>query len=714
MHFKSVRTLVTVLVGSCILLVAAALVIYSLIANARSQALVDSETRTLLEQNIEQRLSAVASAQAERIQARLEHALTLARNLAASNAMMGREQANGLPQLSLSRQELSNLVRQTVVDNPGLLDAFIGWEPNAFGNDAYFTGREDQGYGEDGRFMPWWYRTKSGDIEVLPLGSNMESQERDASGIRQGEYYLCTKESKRTCIVDPHLYDYNGKMLLVTSFNAPILVEGEFRGSAGVDLSVDFIQGLLDEANQSLYEGAGEMALIASQGAVAAFTANSELLGQSSDEAFDPALQASIAQAQNGEMVRNLDAGQGMIELYWPFTIAESGKPWVLMIRLPESAVMAGLHGLQAQMQAQRQNATLGMVAMGLAIAGVGLLVSWLLGGSIARPLRQLAERMRDIASGGGDLTQRLPVRGRNESAQLATQFNAFADKMNDVLLDVRDSSDSVRVASEEIATGSQDLSGRTETAASSLQQTSASMEELTSTVEHTADSARQADQLAASATDVASRGGRVVADVVQTMDDIDASSRQIAEIVTTMDGIAFQTNLLALNASVEAARAGEQGRGFAVVAGEVRQLASRSAEAARQIKGLIDASSTKTRAGAELVRTAGSTMDEIVASVARVTDVLGEISAATGEQSQGIGQVNQAVAELDRMTQQNAAMVEETATAAAELKAQSQRLADTVGAFTLMRRDDRAASGALPAPMAPASRHALPASEPA
>jgi methyl-accepting chemotaxis protein len=220
------------------------------------------------------------------------------------------------------------------------------------------------------------------------------------------------------------------------------------------------------------------------------------------------------------------------------------------------------------------------------------------------------------------------------------------------------------------------------------LQETSASMEQLTSTVEHTAASSREANQLSLSASEVASQGGEVVSRVVHTMDEIDASSRQIAEIVSVMDGIAFQTNLLALNASVEAARAGEQGRGFAVVAGEVRQLASRSAQAARQIKELIGTSTTRIQAGAELVQAAGKTMDEIVASVARVTGVLGEISAATKEQSQGIGQVNQAVAELDHMTQQNAAMVEESSAAADRLKEQSLRLSEVVGAFFLMERD--------------------------
>ncbi|QEA38457.1 hypothetical protein FGL86_04760 [Pistricoccus aurantiacus] len=306
-------------------------------------------------------------------------------------------------------------------------------------------------------------------------------------------------------------------------------------------------------------------------------------------------------------------------------------------------------------------------------------------------PVASISRAHARHCSGDGDLAQRLPVKGRNETAELATQFNAFADKINDVLLDVRESSEYVRVAASEIAMGGQDLSGRTETAASNIQETSASMEQLTSTVEHTAQSSRQANQLAESASDVASRGGEAVSRVVQTMDEIETSSKQIAEIVTVMDSIAFQTNLLALNASVEAARAGEQGRGFAVVAGEVRQLASRSADAARQIKQLIDTSSDKTRAGAELVRNAGATMDEIVASVARVTDVLGEISAATNEQSQGIGQVNEAVAELDRMTQQNAAMVEESTNAAAHLQEQSQRLAQIVGGFTLAARRDEA-----------------------
>ena len=251
---------------------------------------------------------------------------------------------------------------------------------------------------------------------------------------------------------------------------------------------------------------------------------------------------------------------------------------------------------------------------------------------------------------------------------------------------EVRHTADSISTASNEIATGNQDLSARTEQAASNLQQTASSMEQLTGTVKQTADSATTANQLVSSASSVARRGGEVVTQVVSTMDEINASSKKIADIIGVIDGIAFQTNILALNAAVEAARAGEQGRGFAVVAGEVRSLAQRSAEAAKEIKALIGASVDKVESGSKLVADAGQTMQEIVGSVQRVTDIIGEITAAASEQSDGIGQVNTSVTQLDKMTQQNAALVEESAAAAESLKDQAQKLAAVVGTFRLER----------------------------
>ena len=256
--------------------------------------------------------------------------------------------------------------------------------------------------------------------------------------------------------------------------------------------------------------------------------------------------------------------------------------------------------------------------------------------------------------------------------------------RVQQTMLQVRDSAGSVNLASDEIASGNQDLSMRTEQAASNLQETASAMEQLTATVRNSADSARQANQLAASAAEVAQRGGTVVSQVVSTMDEINASSKKIADIIGVIDGIAFQTNILALNAAVEAARAGEQGRGFAVVASEVRSLAQRSAEAAKEIKGLIGTSVDKVETGSRLVADAGETMNEIVGSVQRVSDVIGEITSSSTEQSDGIGQVNTAVNQLDQMTQQNAALVEQSTAAAESLRHQAQRLSEALAGFRL------------------------------
>jgi len=334
------------------------------------------------------------------------------------------------------------------------------------------------------------------------------------------------------------------------------------------------------------------------------------------------------------------------------------------------------------RLDAERQTTvTIAAVTVGLivlsALLGTAALVR-----SITSPVQQAITLADAIAE--GDLSQRPEVLRKDEFGDLMRALAGMGDKLSQVLSQVRQASDSIHTASAEIASGNIDLSQRTEQTAGNLQQTAGAIVQLSGTVRQSADSAHTANQLAQSAATVAQRGGSVVAQVISTMDEINTSSKRIADIIGTIDGIAFQTNILALNAAVEAARAGEQGRGFAVVAGEVRSLAQRSAEAAREIKTLIGNSVERVESGSRLVQDAGNTMGEIVSSVQRVTDIIGEISAASTEQSQGIGQVNNAVGTLDQMTQQNAALVEESAAAAESLKDQAQRLAEVVARFRL------------------------------
>jgi methyl-accepting chemotaxis protein len=323
-----------------------------------------------------------------------------------------------------------------------------------------------------------------------------------------------------------------------------------------------------------------------------------------------------------------------------------------------------------------------------LSLAGaalvLGTLTAWLIARSIIRPLRRAVEIASAVSN--GDLTQSIEVKSNDETGQLLRALKEMNENLISIVGGVRSTTDAITTASQQVAAGNSDLSQRTEEQASSLEETASSMEELTSTVRQNAENAKQANQLAVNASDVAVKGGQAVGDVVQTMASISASSKKIVDIIAVIEGIAFQTNILALNAAVEAARAGEQGRGFAVVASEVRNLAQRSAAAAKEIKDLIGDSVDKVDIGAKQVDQAGATMEEIVNAVKRVTDIMSEIAAASNEQTAGIEQVNKAITQMDEVTQQNAALVEEASASAESMREQAKGLYQAVSVFKLSK----------------------------
>ncbi len=347
-----------------------------------------------------------------------------------------------------------------------------------------------------------------------------------------------------------------------------------------------------------------------------------------------------------------------------------------------DRSLVAHSAAIAAQAASDGQRDSVISLVLLLLTGGASVVAGVLFSRAISRPIGRAAEVARAVAD--GDLSQPLDTAGDDETARLMVALKDMQSSLLTVVSQVRRNSESVASASAEIAQGNLDLSRRTEEQAAALEQTAASMEQLSATVKQNADNARQANQLAMGASTVAIRGGEAVSQVVTTMKGINDSSKKIADIISVIDGIAFQTNILALNAAVEAARAGEQGRGFAVVASEVRSLAGRSAEAAKEIRALITASVDRVEQGSALVDQAGATMSEVVASIRRVTDIMGEISAASTEQSAGVAQVGEAVGQMDRATQQNAALVQEGAAAAESLKAQAEQLVQAVAVFRL------------------------------
>ncbi|WP_456268947.1 methyl-accepting chemotaxis protein [Kushneria sp. AK178] len=481
------------------------------------------------------------------------------------------------------------------------------------------------------------------------------------------DWYQSAAAAGRTVVTEPYIDATSGG--LVVTFATPVAADGQTTAVVAADAVMDQVSAQI----LKLRPTPSSLVFITDAAGRVIVHADAERILEPATDMAASLTPSALADMARRDALTEVDIdGHDYLLAATPIP----GMDWQLNIALDRSDALAGLASIR--------NTTLAALLISTLVAA---LVLWLALKPVLARLRRAREAMENVASGEGDLTRRLPVEGRDEIAAIATAFNAFADRMNDTLIEIRDASSQVENAAGEISSGGHDLSRRTEQTAASLEESAAAMEELTSTVEHSATSTKEANGLAHEAATMARGGGEQMNNVVATMSRIRETSGKIESIVDVIDGIAFQTNLLALNASVEAARAGEQGRGFAVVAQEVRNLANRSAQAATDIKALIATSSHETTSGAELVETTSQAMGEIVERVERVSTVIDELSRATGEQSTGIGQVNQAITQLDDMTQQNAALVEQSAAAAESLNQQAQRLATTVGAFRLRER---------------------------
>ncbi len=627
---------------SAVALVAASLAITSTVIGIESSNTAKEDTMELARTSAREASGTLQS----RIRANLAAVQALA------GAMSGTKAANS----PLLRPQIDEMVKATLDKAPDFIGATVTWEPNALdGNDAEFAGKTPI-YDATGRYLPYWTRKAGGGYHVEPTVFDPAPGAND--------WYDIPKKTGKVFFTEPYLYPIEGKDVLMASLVSPILVNGKFMGVGSADFALTQLGKILSELK--VMDG-GTLALV-SNGGLYASHADAALVNKKAQD-IPP---EGLAAIQRGQSFEYTDNSQ-FIHLLQPVVIHPDSGPWAVRMSFPQSVATASSRQL-----------TFYTVAVALVCALVTAVIMVAVVSRLTVPLRALSRAMTDVSAGEADLRTKIAVQGNDELAAIGNGFNQFVTKIHGVLTQVRSSADGVANASAEIAHGNHDLSARTEHQASALEQTAASMEQLSSAVKQNADNARKANQLAVNASTVAMQGGEVVGQVVETMKGIDEASRKINDIISVIDGIAFQTNILALNAAVEAARAGEAGRGFAVVASEVRSLAGRSAAAAKEITDLIHTSVERVDEGKALVDKAGHTMNEVVGSIRRVTEIMGEISSASSEQTAGVAQVGEAVTSMDQATQQNAALVEQMAAAASGLKGQADDLVQAVSVFKL------------------------------
>ncbi len=696
MKFKSIQFSVAALAGAIILSVVGALVLYALFAGARTQEMVQQRTKAQFEHLIEQRLDALARTQASLIQRELEAPLLLARGLATTNALMGMNGPDGNAQLKVPREQMISLLRETVVRNPKILGAYIAWEPNAIDHDdANYVNSPVLGMETDGRFLPWWFRNQDGTLGLEKL-ADVTDQKLLSTGIRASEYYLCSRDSKKACVIDPAPYRVGNTMTMLASFIEPIMVDGKFQGIVGADLSVNFIQDMLVAADRELYEGAGEMALLSSNNRLVAFTKDPSKLGEKASDLLDANELDNLSKLSVGQVRYDVDEAHGHIEVYMPFGIGETQARWTLMLQLPLDAVMAELQALQKDLDAQRQTDIFGMAMVGLVIAGIGLLVIWLVAHGIARPLKQMVAMLDDIAQGEGDLTRRLVSDRADELGAIAKGFNTFLSKLQGMITQVVTSVQSVSDSSEHTA----DIAIRTNQGVHKqmveIDQVATAVHEMTATAQDVARNATQAAQAAGHADQAASQGMQIVRDTstsigalaveigkaVGVVQALAKDSENINAILTAIRGIAEQTNLLALNAAIEAARAGEQGRGFAVVADEVRNLAQKTQQATEEIQTMIqqlqqgtrdvvrvmEDSQHRTDESVQHAAKAAQALETITQAVSVINDMNTQIASAAEEQSAVADDINRNVINIGQVANEVAGGADESSAASADL----------------------------------------------
>lgn len=584
----------------------------------------------------EKQLTDKAKAQAFYTESKINEAMNAARTFA---ELMAGLKAEGASASGIERDRVILLIRGIIELNKHFMGIYTGWEPDQFDSNSLVY-ENQEGHDATGRFIPYWYRDSAGKLTLLPM-TDYENQKKYPNGIRYGEYYLAPRETRKECVIDPYPKKIGSENVLITSLVAPIMNPKKYFGIAGVDLRLDFLQKLAEEVSAGFYERKGKVLFISRNGTIAADSDHPENAGRQMKEVYADKWTKTSQYLSAAKEVAESD--QNIMSVFYPLNIGNTSTPWAVIVRVPQDVVLAEFRGIQDKMTSesdilekslQRRNtaALWKQSSAGIILIFLTLLMIWFVAESVAKPLKSVMQGLRE----------------------------SYREVLS---------------ASEYIASASQSLAQSSSEYAASSEETSASLEEISSMTKQNAENARRTDLLMKEVGELIVRAGSSVDELNHSMQEIHKTGQDTRNIITAIDQIAFQTKLLALNAAIEASRAGESGAGFAVVAHEVRNLALRAADAARNTAPLIEKTVTTVMHGKQFVDKTDHAFNAVSEKSSEAARLIADIAAASDEQSRGTEQINLAVAEAEKAVQQNAANAEESASAAEILNLQAEQL---------------------------------------
>ncbi|MGI2035796.1 methyl-accepting chemotaxis protein [Rhizobium panacihumi] len=759
MQFRSIQMKIALLSGFCVIAATGSLVGYSMVSASNTQQFVGTKVNDLLVEKTKSSLATLASTQSGTIRSSLDSAMDSARNLARAFEVAASSGPTATP-IETRRAQLNAMLLNVLEGNPRFNGTYSAWEPNGLdGRDAEFRNNKQFASDANGRFLPYWTRDAAGKIALQQL-VEFDSHELHPNGVMKGGWYIGPQTGNGESILDPLPYIVQGKQVFLATMSVPITIDGKFKGVAGADFDLTFVQQLAEQVKSSIYGGKASVEIVSYKGLIVASSSSPETIGKQyamNDAGREGDL--SIIRGGKSDVVVDADS----FKAFAPITIGRTTTPWSVVIDVPRGVAMSEVIALDKDLSNRNGNDMQLQMLVALLIAAAGIGGMWFVARSIANPIALLTDSMRRLA--GNDTSVDVPGRGRADEighmagavevfkenaiakvgieraaeternmseterrerdAQkardaadiqhavdslaeglkrlsdgdvayrisspfvahldgLRMNFNDSLSKLQKALQNVKANAHAIEGGANEIRSAANDLAKRTEQQAASVEETAAALEQIATTMKDSTIRAEEAGTLVSRTRVGAEKAGQIVREAVVAMQQIEQSSGEISNIIGVIDEIAFQTNLLALNAGVEAARAGEAGKGFAVVAQEVRELAQRSATAAKEIKSLINTSNEHVQNGVELVGETGSQLTTIVGEVNQINQNVSAIVEAAREQSVGIQEINKAVNSIDQGTQQNAAMVEESTAASHGLAREADALNGLIRQFNL------------------------------